>query len=315
MSRILITGAAGFVGSHTVELAAQRNHSITAIDNFNHYYDPTIKHSNAALLKQKFDVKVLHVDLANDQLTDLLDKIDVVIHLAGQPGVRESWSTFHTYVKDNIQATERLLAGCREVGVQRIIYASSSSVYGNAQTFPISEEHATIPYSPYGVTKLAGEHLVRAFGANFGIEFACLRYFTVYGPRQRPDMAFARLINSSLSGQPFVLHGSGMQVRDFTFVGDVARANLLAAESNQPISLIANIAGGTACSMNEVVELIGATAGSEPSIIRSEHVAGDVYRTGALIEVANRELNWMPEVRLIEGLRLQYEHTRCSTSE
>lgn len=305
MTRILVTGAAGFIGSHTVERAIAGGHDVVALDNFNPYYDPGIKSRNAREVLERSGVRILELDLNECELDELVDGFEAVIHLAGQPGVRASWDTFETYVRDNVSATERLLRASHKAGVSRFVYASSSSVYGNAQSYPVDESFPTVPFSPYGVSKLAGEHLVRAYSANFGLRSVCLRYFTVYGPRQRPDMAFNLLIRSALTNEPFVLNGDGSQIRDFTFVGDVADANLRSVEVDLDRDAVLNISGGSSVSMAHVISMIRQVAGREPNVQKSSAVAGDVFQTGGDSSAAQAFLGWTPVVNLMDGLSSQ----------
>ena len=304
VSKILVSGAAGFIGSHTVEEAVRRGHHVVAIDSFNSYYDPVLKKSNASAVARNSGVEIVAVDLAEDDFGPFLEGVSSVIHLAGQPGVQSSWLEFDSYVRNNIQVTQKLLQACLDAGVSRIVYASSSSVYGNAVSYPVSEDSPTVPFSPYGVSKLAAEHLVRAYSANFGLESVCLRYFTVYGPRQRPDMAFGRLIASCRDGVPFQMSGDGNQIRDFTYVDDVAKANCLACESPSG-NFVANISGGAPASMNEVVQHVAELCGKSPNLVFRNADPGDVFRTGGSRDVAMQKLDWQPEVSLIEGLKRQ----------
>lgn len=306
MGRILVTGGAGFVGSHTIESAVAGGHEVLALDNFNSYYDPEVKRKNAQDVLGSSGISVRELDLNGCDLDELLDGVEAVIHLAGQPGVRASWDAFESYVRDNISATERLLRASLKAGVNRFVYASSSSVYGNADSYPVDESFPTVPFSPYGVTKLAGEHLVRAYSANYGLRSVCLRYFTVYGPRQRPDMAFFRLIRSALTGDPFILNGDGSHIRDFTYVEDVAKANLSAVEAPLRENQVLNISGGSSTSMSEVLEMVQEISGRPLRIERNNEVAGDVARTGGSSELANEVLGWSPLIDLRQGLGAQF---------
>lgn len=310
MARILVTGAAGFIGSHTVEEAVARGHDVVAIDNFNDYYDPSEKRRNAREVLESSGVQILGLDLNQGDLDYLLDGVDSIVHLAGQPGVRGSWDSFDDYVSENIVATERLLRASRKAGIERFVYASSSSVYGNAHAYPVDEMSPTVPFSPYGVSKLAGEHLVRSYSANFEFRTVCLRYFTVFGPRQRPDMAFNRLIRSSLRGETFHMHGNGSQVRDFTFVKDVARANLLSVEAVLDENQVANVSGGTEVSMQEVLNILEVVVGKPAKVAHVPKAAGDVQRTGGRNFLAREKLGWSPEVNIQHGLEAQVSHAK-----
>lgn len=305
MSRILVTGAAGFIGSHTVREAARRGHEVVAVDNFNSYYDPERKASNASWVLNESGVRVIHLDLVDDPISPLIDGMSSVIHLAGQPGVRSSWKDFDSYSRDNLIATNRLLEACISVGVPRIIYASSSSVYGNAMRFPVVEGDPTLPFSPYGVSKLAAEHLVRAYSQNFGIQSFCLRYFTVYGPRQRPDMAFHRLIKACLEDTEFVLFGDGSQIRDFTYIDDVVAANILGAETRLIGDYVFNVSGGSSTTMAEVIQLVQEVCGKRLRLRSERYAAGDVFRTGGSALAIAESLGWNPEVSLARGLEKQ----------
>lgn len=312
MSSLLVTGAAGFIGSHTVEAAVSQGHRVRAIDAFNDYYDPARKRANAQAVLTSVDVRVELLDLNSADLDELLDGVDVVVHLAGQPGVRSSWTEFHGYQRDNVLATEALLRAALRHQTARFVYASSSSVYGNAKRYPVTEEDLTVPTSPYGVTKLAGELLCRAYAENFGLSTVSLRYFTVYGPRQRPDMAMQRLIEAAIGGTEFVLFGDGSQVRDFTYVGDVVKANLAAVEADCPAGSVFNIAGGGSVSMEEVLATVERVTGRSLRVRREAPAVGDVRQTGGATDAARRHLGWAPTVNVEEGLRRQAE--ACSAT-
>lgn len=307
VSSLLVTGGAGFIGSHTVELAVARGLRVRAVDVFNDYYDPARKRRNAQTVLESSGVTVEQLDLNTANLDELLDGVEVVVHLAGQPGVRASWSEFRGYQRDNVLATEALLRAALRRDVKRFVYASSSSVYGNAQRYPVTELDVTVPTSPYGVTKLAGELLCRAYGENFGLPTTSLRYFTVYGPRQRPDMAMQRLIEAAYGDTEFVLYGDGTQVRDFTYVGDVAKANLAAVEVSCPAGSVFNIAGGSSVSMEEVVTAVREVTGRPLRVRREAPAVGDVRQTGGATDVAQSALRWSPTVSVREGLARQTE--------
>lgn len=306
MARILITGGAGFVGFHTCMEAAKRGHDVIAVDSFSAYYDTSLKRKNAQDLKSLSGIQVMEVDLASGELPEIFDGIDAVVHLAGQPGVRSSWIDFDSYCRENILVTNRVLEQCVKSSCRRIIFASSSSVYGNATRYPVSENDPTSPRSPYGVTKLSAEKLVRAYSENFPLPSICLRYFTIYGPRQRPDMAFAKMVSGLRTGKSFHLLGDGNQTREFTYVGDVASANLNAVESELGGSEVLNISGGSEISVNEAIHIFESIAGKKLKVIRDVPAVGDVLQTCASNEKARELLQWDPLVSLMEGLELQY---------
>ncbi len=278
--RTVVTGAAGFVGSHLCEALLARGHEVVGIDSFSSYYDVSLKEDHVAGLVGNPGFRLIRADLNDLGESPYLDRGDIVFHLAAQPGVRRSFREFRTYVESNVMATNALLDACAAARVRRVVYASSSSVYGNASTFPTRESDATHPVSPYGVTKLSAEQLVHAYGSASGFETVALRYFTVYGPRQRPDMATNRLIESALHRQPFPLYGDGSQVREFTYVSDVVRATVAAGEASVPDACTLNVAGGAAIGLMDLIALVSTCCGSEPILERKPAVAGDVERTG-----------------------------------
>lgn len=309
--RALVTGAAGFIGSTLTDRLLAEGWNVRGADCFTPYYDPAAKLANIAHLQDVTAFELCEVDLASTELAPLIDDVDVVFHLAGQPGVRLSWSDgFHIYSETNIEVTQRLLEAVRDSPLGRFVYASSSSVYGNVDTVPTDEDHPTRPYSPYGVTKLAGEHLCSAYARNFEVPTTSVRYFTVYGPRQRPDMAFHRLIEAALDGQSFPLYGDGTQIRDFTFVDDIVEATFLAGVTNLPAGTMVNAAGGASIELRDVIELLGDVVGLPVLLDRRESQAGDVQRTGGSIERAGRLLNWSPKTDLRTGLTRQAEWHR-----
>src|SRR3954452_20962667 len=240
--RALVTGAAGFVGSTLVDTLLARGDHVVGLDCFTPYYDRAAKEANLALARDSKRFEFVEADLRTADVDALLDGAEVVFHQAAQAGVRLSWSEgFADYSSHNILATQRLLEAAKRTR-PRVVYASSSSVYGNAASYPTNEGDIPRPHSPYGVTKLAGEHLCNLYADNWGVATMSLRYFTVYGPRQRPDMAIHRLLRAALDGGPFPLYGDGSAEREFTFVDDIVAANLLAADADCPPGTVVNVA-------------------------------------------------------------------------
>jgi UDP-glucuronate 4-epimerase len=297
--RYVVTGAAGFVGSHLAEALGEAGHDVVGIDCFTDYYDPELKEANARGLD------VLRRDLAEDPLDDALAGADGVFHLAGQPGVRSFGDVFETYVRRNVLATQRVLEAAAAAGA-RVVFSSSSSVYGEAERYPTPEDTELRPVSPYGITKLACEHLVRAYARSFALDAVVLRYFNAYGPRQRPDMAFARVVDALAEGGAFDLYGDGGQSRSFTYVGDIVDATVLAMERAAPGTTL-NVGGGVEATMNEALALLQRIAGRELDVRRGEAVPGDQRRTKADTTRIRAELGWEPRVGLEEGLRAQWE--------
>jgi UDP-glucuronate 4-epimerase len=298
--RYVVTGAAGFIGSHLSEALVEAGHDVTGVDAFTDYYDPARKRENAAGLD------VVEADLETDDLADLLDGTDGLFHLAGQPGVRASFGAdFELYVRRNVVASGRVFEAAARSGV-RVVYASSSSVYGDAETFPTTEDVRPRPISPYGVTKLACEHLHYALARASGLEAVGLRYFTVYGPRQRPDMAMTRMLEALVKGTSFPLFGDGSASRSFTYVADVVTATI-AAMGNGASGSVYNVGGGEEASMTEAIALAERIAGRELLIEAHGAAAGDVRRTRADVRAALRELGWEPQTSLTEGLAAQWE--------
>lgn len=303
--RALVTGAAGFIGSQLVEHLLDQGDEVIGIDSLTSYYNVAQKRGNLAGLIGRRDFTFVEVDLRVAPLEQYVEGVEVVYHQAALPGVRTSWAAFPDYVDHNVLATQRLLEAARASDVARFVYASSSSVYGNAPSYPTSEDNVPQPHSPYGVTKLAGEHLVRLYGENWGLPTVSLRYFTVYGPRQRPDMAMHRLIEAALAGRQFPLYGAGEHIRDFTYVGDVVRANALAGQSDAPPGSIVNVAGGASIDMNSLIKEVETIAGQPIRVHQLRRQAGDVKITGGDISRTKDILGWQPEVSLQEGLAAQ----------
>jgi UDP-glucuronate 4-epimerase len=305
--KALLTGSAGFIGSTLTERLLADGHTVVGVDALTDYYDPALKRRNLdAIAGPGFDF--VEGDLNEVDLAPLLDGIDVVFHLAGQPGVRASWGdTFGDYIERNVRSTQRLLEACKVAGTGRFVYASSSSIYGDAQRFPTEEDDLPAPISPYGVTKLAGEHLVRLYAKAFGLSTVSLRYFTIYGPRQRPDMAFNRFIGAALSGGAIKIFGDGEQVREFTYVGDCVEATYAGATRGES-GAVYNIAGGSETTVNDVIGVIGELTDRPPRVEYQEAMKGDARRTGADISRARADLGYEPQVDLREGLARQVAH-------
>ncbi len=304
--RALVTGAAGFIGSHLAERLLVDGHDVRAVDCLTPYYDVSQKRANLDRLARFPNCEIDGSDLRTCDIERLLDVIDVVFHQAGQPGVRASWQDgFAAYVEQNILVTQRLLEASRKARLERFVFASSSSVYGNAPSYPTTESDLPTPHSPYGVTKLAAERLCEVYARNWGLPTVSLRYFTVYGPHQRPDMAIRRLIDAALVGRPFPLFGDGTQIRDFTYVADVVEANLLAGSAPVPAGMVVNIAGGTAVTLFYIVDVVGQLLGRPIELGRGPTQPGDVARTGGSTERAVELLGWRARVPLREGLERQ----------
>jgi nucleoside-diphosphate-sugar epimerase len=296
----LVTGAAGFVGSHLCEALLDHGEQVVAVDCFTGYYGRAEKEENLAALRAHPGFTFVEADLSEAPVAPLLADVDRVFHVAGQPGVRTSWGPdFVDYLRHNVTATQRLLEACKGRSLHKLVYSSSSSVYGDAESYPTPESTRPQPISPYGVTKLAAEHLCETYRKSFGVPVASLRLFSVYGPRQRPDMAFSRLVRAALSGEPFEVYGDGRQTRDFTFVADVVRAMRDAAGS--PWCGVANVGGGSRTSLNEVLAVVGELVG-DVRVIRRPRAVGDVRDTAADISTAEAAFGYRPRTSLREGL-------------
>ena len=304
---VVVTGVAGFIGSFLAEALLERGHEVVGIDAFTPYYPSREKRANLVGLRRRPEFWLVEDDLTRMELDAWLDGASVVFHQAAQPGVRSSWGAdFPTYVTNNVLATQRLLEACVRAGVPRVIAASSSSVYGDAPTYPTTEASTTRPVSPYGVTKLAAEHLCLAYAQTTvsSMAVATLRYFTVYGPRQRPDMGFRRFLEAAMERRPIVIYGDGQQTRDFTFVSDAVRANLLAMTA--PIRADAiNVGGGRRITLQEAIETIGQVTGRRLRIERRPARPGDARHTGADGTRAEALLGYRPETDLADGLAAQ----------
>jgi len=293
--RYAVTGAAGFIGSHLAEALTNAGHEVVGFDCFTDYYDPALKEENASGL----DVR--RVDLAEDELD--FAGLDGVFHLAGQPGVRSFGDVFPLYLRRNVLASQRVFEAASRDGA-RVVFASSSSVYGAAERYPTPEDTVPRPLSPYGITKLASEHLATAYAREFGLDCVKLRYFNAFGPRQRPDMAFTRIVLALAAGTRFDLYGDGGQSRGWTYVADVVDATIAAMERGTGTY---NVGGAIEASMNETITLLEEISGRTLDLSREPAVPGDQRRTRADTTRIRSELGWEPHVSLDEGLRRQWE--------
>jgi nucleoside-diphosphate-sugar epimerase len=294
--RYVVTGAAGFIGSQLLCALLERGHAATGWDAFTDYYDPGLKEENVR------DLPVERIDLVDDALD--LEGVDGVFHLAGQPGVKSFGEVFPVYVRQNVLASQRLFEVAASAGV-RTVLASSSSIYGDAESYPTPEDAVPRPLSPYGITKLACEHLAQAYGKEFELDVVTVRYFTIYGPRQRPDMAFTKMTSCLAEGRPFELFGDGSQSRSFTFVDDAVEATIAAMERGSS-GAVYNVGGGSEVSMLEAIETLGVIAGRRLEVIRSSRREGDAKRTAADTSRIRQELAWEPTTAFEDGLAAQW---------
>jgi nucleoside-diphosphate-sugar epimerase len=293
--RYLVTGAAGFIGSHLTESLRTEGHDVVGLDCFTDYYDLALKEENAGGLD------VQRVDLAEDPLD--FAGLDAVFHLAGQPGARSFGDVFPLYLRRNVLATQRVFEAAVAAGVT-VVWASSSSVYGDAERYPTPEDVSPRPNNPYGITKLACEQLHDTYARVFGLRAVALRYFTVYGPRQRPDMAFARIVAALRDGRPFELYGDGSQSRSFTYVADVVHATALALEAAPGIY---NVGGGEEATMREALSVLETVAGRTLQLTSAPSQTGDMQRTMADTGKIEQELGWRAATPLRDGLSKHWQ--------
>jgi UDP-glucose 4-epimerase len=305
--RALVTGAAGFIGSHLSARLLEQGADVTGLDCFTDYYPRQRKESNLAGLRGMSGFTLVDASIADADLKALLDGVTHVFHLAAQAGVRKSWGRdFRVYTVNNVEATQILLEACVRKPIERLVYASSSSVYGDTVPLPMREDALPQPVSPYGVTKLAAEQLCHLYQVNYGVPTVSLRYFTVYGPRQRPDMGFSRFLDAALRGGAVQQFGDGLQTRDFTFVGDVVTATVSAATRGTPGGVY-NIGGGSRVSLLDVFDLIRRITGRPLRVERIDAQLGDMRDTYADTARARADLAFIPAVTLEEGLRAQHD--------
>jgi UDP-glucose 4-epimerase len=310
--KTVVTGVAGFIGSHLADSLLADGHEVLGVDAFVDYYPRAVKERNLARARDHRGFALVEGRLQDLDLPSLLDGAAQVFHLAAQAGVRSSWGRdFALYSDHNVLATQRLLEASVAVGVPRFVYASSSSVYGDSPALPLREDAPCRPLSPYGVTKLAAEHLGRLYERGHGLPVVSLRYFTVYGPRQRPDMAFHRFLSACRDGRPISVYGDGEQTRDFTFIDDAVSATRRAGESGRP-GCAYNVGGGERVSVNEVLGRIAEITGQAPEVKREGEQKGDMRDTFADTAAARRDLGFRSTVSLGEGLRKEWEWLRAS---
>jgi len=305
--KAVVTGIAGFVGSHLGERLLDSGAEVTGLDCFTDYYARSIKEANLTGLRSHPRFSFVETSIQDADWRRLLDGTTHLFHLAAQAGVRRSWGTdFSVYTANNVEATQVLLEACVGSSIARLVYASSSSVYGDAVQIPMREDARPQPVSPYGVTKLAAEHLCHLYWVNYHVPTVALRYFTVYGPRQRPDMAFNRFLRAIQSGEPITLYGDGEQTRDFTFVGDAVTATVAAADRGDPGSVY-NIGGGSRVSMNHVLELMAGCTGRTPDVTHEPTQKGDMRDTYADTSLARDRLGFVPQTDLEDGIQAEHD--------
>ena len=304
--KALVTGAAGFIGSHLSAALLDRGAEVVGLDCFTDYYARSLKEANLAVNTHRDGFRFVEARIQDADLRGLLAGVTHVFHLAAQAGVRKSWGRdFRVYSDNNVDASQQLLEACVGVPLQKFVYASSSSVYGDTVSIPMRETALPQPVSPYGVTKLAAEQLCYLYHVNHGVPTASLRYFTVYGPRQRPDMGFHRFISAAIDGAPITLYGDGEQTRDFTFVRDAVAATMAAGDRGVP-GRAYNIGGGSRVSINQVLDIIGRVSGRSLDVRREGAQKGDMRDTFADTSLARADLGFTPTVSLEEGIAAEY---------
>ena len=312
MTNTIVTGVGGFIGSHLAETLLNQGDKVIGIDEFNDYYNPTLKRQNISQFQNHPGFQLIENNIQSLNWSELLVDVDVVYHQAAQAGVRPSWGKgFRDYTERNINATQIILEAAIDApNLKRLVYASTSSIYGDAETFPTPETVCPQPVSPYGITKLAAERLGKLYHQNFGVPCVYLRYFTVYGPRQRPDMAFHKFFKWILQDQPISIYGDGQQTRDFTFISDAVAANLLAAIVPLAVGEVFNIGGGSRVVLAEVINIMEGIVGGPIKKNFVEKARGDARHTSADVSKAKTILGYQPQVSLAEGLKREWEWIR-----
>lgn len=316
MSISLVTGVAGFIGSQLAESLLIKGEKVIGVDEFNDYYDPQFKRLNIKSLESNPNFQLIEANILALNWSELLKDVDVIYHQAAQAGVRASWgATFHHYTERNIDATQVLLEAAKDApNLKRFVYASSSSIYGNAETLPTDESICPNPVSPYGITKLAGERLCFLYHHNFGVPATALRYFTVYGPRQRPDMAFHLFFKAVLADEAISIYGDGMQTRDYTFISDCIAANLAAGSVSEAVGEVFNIGGGSRVGLADIINTMEEIVGHPIRRNFIEAARGDARHTSADVSKAQKLLGYAPQVSLLEGLTKEWEWVRSRYS-
>jgi UDP-glucose 4-epimerase len=306
----LVTGAAGFIGSHLCRRLLKEGYKVIGVDSFTDFYPKRIKEKNIKPLKKDKNFEFIAEDLNELSLKKILKKTDYVFHHAAQAGVRTSWGdNFSIYLKNNIEATQKLLEVAKDFNLKKFIYASSSSVYGNSPDLPMSETSPLYPYSPYGVTKLAAENLCHLYHKNYGVPSISLRFFTVYGPGQRPDMAFHVFFKAIAKDKQIPVYGDGNQTRDFTYIDDIIDANFSSLKKGKA-GEIYNIGGGTRKKLKDIFPLLENICQKKVRILRKETQKGDMSHTFADIEKAQKDLCYSPQIKLQDGLKEEWLWTK-----
>jgi nucleoside-diphosphate-sugar epimerase len=309
MATHIVTGVAGFIGSNLAQKLLEQGDQVIGIDQFNDYYDPSLKRQNAHILAKYREFKLIEADIQALDWRQLLQGVEVLFHQAAQAGVRASWGDgFRQYTERNINATQIILEAAKETpSLQRMVFASTSSVYGNAETMPTPETLCPQPVSPYGITKLAAERLCWLYHQNFNVPVTALRYFTVYGPRQRPDMAFHKFFQAAIAGNPIGIYGDGKQTRDFTFISDAVAANLAAALVPEAVGEVFNIGGGSRVVLLVVLDTMDNVIGKPIERLHQGLARGDARHTAADVTKARTILGYNPQVSLAEGLAQEWQ--------
>jgi len=311
----LVTGAAGFIGSHLCKKLIREDAHVLAVDSFTDFYPRWLKENNIQPLLKHPNFELIPQDLLDLDLDKIMEKIDVVFHFAAQAGVRTSWgSDFAIYTRNNIDATQKLLEAAKTSSIEKFIYASSSSVYGLTSQLPMTETSTLHPYSPYGVTKLAAENLCFLYHKNYGVPCVSLRFFSVYGPGQRPDMAFHKFFKFISENREITVFGDGQQTRDFTYIDDIIWANLSSIKNGRPGETY-NLGGGTQRKLADIIPILEKISQSKVKIRYEAGQKGDVSHTFANIQKAKNDLNYTPKITLEEGLRFEWDWIKTISSE